>query len=95
MSTPGEPRDAIDEIYAADIVWHVPVGDIRGSKHIKQFVDMYLSAFPDMRVTIEDAISEGDKVVTRWTMRGTHQGELMDIAPHREADRARRCHHTP
>jgi predicted ester cyclase len=34
-----------------------------------------------MRVTIEEAIAEGDKAVTRWTIRGTHQGELMGIAP--------------
>jgi predicted ester cyclase len=42
---------------------------------------MYLSALPDMRVTVEDEIAKGEKVVTRWTMRGTHQGELMSIAP--------------
>ncbi len=42
---------------------------------------MYLSAFPDMRVTVEDVIAEADKVVTRWTIRGTHRGELMGIAP--------------
>ena len=42
---------------------------------------MYRSAFPDMQLTIEDQIAEGDKVVTRWTARGTHQGELMGIPP--------------
>ncbi len=73
--------DAIDEIYVADVVWHVPEGDVQGSEQVKQFVAVYLSAFPDIRVTVEDAIAEGDKVVTRWTMRGTHQGELMGIAP--------------
>ena len=40
---------------------------------------MFLAAFPDMQVTIEDEIGEGDKVVTRWTLHGTHQGELMGI----------------
>ena len=39
------------------------------------------SAFPDLHVTIEDQIAEGDKVVTRVTFRGTHQGEFSGIAP--------------
>jgi predicted ester cyclase len=42
---------------------------------------MYRSAFPDLRVPIEDLIAEGDRVVTRWTARGTHQGELIGNAP--------------
>lgn len=74
---------AIDEIYDAGVVWHVPDGDIQSSEQVEQFVAMYLSAFPDIRVTIEDTIAEVDKVVTRWTMRGTHLGELMRIAPPR------------
>ena len=41
----------------------------------------YHSGFPDSQVTIEDLIAEGDRVVTRWTVRGTHQGELMGNAP--------------
>ena len=38
-------------------------------------------AFPDIHFTIEDQIAEGDKVVTRWTCRGTHQGEFFGIPP--------------
>lgn len=52
-----------------------------GREGFKQFVLMYRSAFPDMHITIEDQIAEGDKVVSRWTARGTHQGELMGIPP--------------
>ena len=47
----------------------------------KQLVTMYFSAFPDLHLTIEDQIAEGDKVVTRWTARGTHQGPFMGIPP--------------
>ena len=72
---------AIDEVYATGVVWHVPDGDIQGSEQVEQFIAMYLSAFPDIRVTIEDTRAEVDKVVTRWTMRGTQLGELMRIAP--------------
>ncbi len=38
-------------------------------------------AFPDMRVTVEEVIAEGDTVAARVTMRGTHQGEFMGVAP--------------
>lgn len=42
---------------------------------------MFRTAFPDLYGTIEDLIAEGDKVVTRITYRGTHQGEFMGIPP--------------
>ncbi len=42
---------------------------------------MYTSAFPDAEITIEDQLAEGDMVATRWTGRGTHQGELMGVQP--------------
>ena len=47
----------------------------------KQFYQMYQAAFPNLHFTIEDMIAEGDKVVTRWTARATHQGEFQGIAP--------------
>ena len=70
-----------DEIYDKDFVGHAAPEEIRGPEGIKQFVSMNRSAFPDLQFTIEDQIAEGDKVVTRWTARGTHKGELMGIAP--------------
>ena len=60
---------------------HEPDQDIHGSEEAKQFVSTFFEAFPDLNVTVEDEIAEGDKVVTSWTIRGTHQGELMGIAP--------------
>jgi predicted ester cyclase len=42
---------------------------------------MYKTAFPDLNVTVEDVIAEGDKVVTRVTLRGTHQGEIEEFGP--------------
>ena len=42
---------------------------------------MFRSAFPDLHFTIQDQIAEGEKVVTRYTFRGTQQGELMGIPP--------------
>jgi steroid delta-isomerase-like uncharacterized protein len=42
---------------------------------------MYLAAFPDTRMVIEDQVVKGDEVVTRWTATGTHKGELMGMPP--------------
>ena len=76
--------DLIDELFTTNFVRHGPTateGEVRGLEAFKGVVSMYRAAFPDLRVPIEDLIAEGDRVVSRWTARGTHQGELMGIAP--------------
>ncbi len=75
--------DLVDEIYAPDFVGHDPAmpEDIRGVEGARDFYSMYRSAFPDAEITIEDQLAEGDKVATRWTGRGTHEGELMGVSP--------------
>jgi steroid delta-isomerase-like uncharacterized protein len=70
-----------DEIYSADYIVHDPAGPIQGLEALKQFVAMFRTGFPDIHVTIEEMIAEGDKLVWRYTVRGTHQGEFMGIAP--------------
>ena len=76
-----ENPDDLDEVYTPDVVWHNPEGDIQGIEQAKQFVSMFKTAFPDMGATIEDVVAEGDKVVTRVTLRGTHQGEVEEFGP--------------
>jgi len=74
----------IDQLVASDATFHdpsVPGGKFTGPQGMKQFVQIYLGAFPDVRLTINDQIAEGEEVVTRWTATGTHSGELMGIAP--------------
>jgi predicted ester cyclase len=74
--------DAAEEIYAPDYVSHEPTsGDIRGIEGAKQFAATYRQAFPDLQPTVEDQVAEGDKVVTRFSARGTHQGETEDFGP--------------
>src|SRR5215210_5252608 len=73
--------DALQEVYADDIVMHEPDEDVRGIEGLGQFVSMIRSALPDLHITLEGDIAEGDKVVSRWGAQGTHQGELMGIAP--------------
>jgi steroid delta-isomerase-like uncharacterized protein len=75
--------DAADEIYAPDFVGHDPNSpeEMRSPEGVKQLAGAYRNAFPDLQVTIEDQVAEGDEVATRWRARGTHQGEMMGIAP--------------
>ena len=75
--------DVADEITAQDsvnhdpLLTHLPSGP-EGDKYV---VNLYHGSFPDARITIEDQIAEGDRVVTRWTGRGTHRVEFMGVAP--------------
>ena len=71
-----------DELFTADTVDHAsPPGFPSGIAGVKQVFGMYRGAFPDLAITIEDMIADGDKVVARWTSRGTHRGDLMGIPP--------------
>jgi predicted ester cyclase len=56
--------DLIERIYPADLVWHEPDQDIRGYEQAKQFVSTFFKALPDINITVEDVIAEGDKAVT-------------------------------
>lgn len=72
----------IDELVAADYVGHDPAQpELHGPDGIREFVTTYLAGFPDGKITIDEQLAEGDLVATRWTGRGTQQGELMGIPP--------------
>ena len=79
----GGNLDAAEEIYAADYVGHDPSNpeDVRGLEAAKQAASDYRQAFPDLQVSVEDLIAEGDRVAARLRFRGTHLGELDGIAP--------------
>jgi len=73
----------VDENVAPDFVRHDLGGrpDIVGPEGVKLFVGVLRAAFPDIQMTVEDVIGEGDKVVVRYTARGTHSGVFQGIAP--------------
>ena len=73
--------ELIEELYPPDFVWHGPAGDIRGYEQAKQLSSTFFAAFPNAQMTDEDVIAEGDKVVRRYTTRGTHQGETEVFGP--------------
>jgi steroid delta-isomerase-like uncharacterized protein len=72
-----------DEIIDANYVNHdVSSPDLgRGPEGEKKRVALYRTAFPDLRFNVEDLFSDNDKVVTRWTCRGTHKGDLSGVPP--------------
>src|SRR5215213_8585649 len=75
--------DAVEELFAPDYVLHDPTSpeEIRGTESMRGYVSMYRTAFPDLQQTIEDQIAEGEKVATRLTGRGTHQGNSLASRP--------------
>ncbi len=74
--------DAADEMVAPGYVHHQPPNpDQHGIDRFKQLVVDLRTAFPDIHVAIDDQIAEGDRVATRITIRGTHLGEFLGVAP--------------
>ena len=71
----------VDELCSTTHVFHNPPTTLHGREEFKQLLSVYLTAFPDARFTVEDEIAEGEKVTSRYTFRGTHQGELMGMPP--------------
>jgi steroid delta-isomerase-like uncharacterized protein len=75
-------QSAAYELVGADFVGHFPgQPPLEGLEAYRQFGALYFSAFPDLQITPEDLIAEGDKVTMRYGWRGTQKGELMGIAP--------------
>jgi steroid delta-isomerase-like uncharacterized protein len=75
--------DAIDELISEDHVDHDPAqADSPGGREgVRAFVQMYRTAYPDTHIELGEMVAEGDLVAGSWTATGTHQGELMGIAP--------------
>jgi steroid delta-isomerase-like uncharacterized protein len=71
------------QLLTPDYIGHDPATPegISGIEGFRRFFNTYTSAFPDQHFTIEDLIAEGDRVVTRWSVEGTHTGVLHGIAP--------------
>ncbi|PYU69987.1 MAG: ester cyclase [Acidobacteria bacterium] len=72
-----------DEFFAPNYSHHDPsTPDLgRGPESEKKRATLYRTAFPDLRLTIEDIIAEGETVTARWSCRGTHRGDLSGIGP--------------
>ena len=73
--------DFFDAVSVADAIWHEPEREYQGTEELKQVTAGFLEAFPDLNVTVEDVLAEGEQVAVRWTQRGTHQGEMEGLGP--------------
>jgi steroid delta-isomerase-like uncharacterized protein len=75
--------DLVDELLAPDYVNRTPATPDQptGPEGVKGVVGMFRSGMPDLKVVIEDMIAEGDKVAVRYTLEGTHEGELFGVPP--------------
>lgn len=73
----------VDQLVSPDFRGHSssPENDTRGTEGYRRYYAALQRAFPDIHFTIDDQVAEGDRVVTRWTARGTHRGEYAGIPP--------------
>ncbi|MFP5264370.1 MAG: ester cyclase [Blastocatellia bacterium] len=76
--------EVIDELFADDGIARgltdVAGNDLRGPAEFKPFFHSFRAAFPDLQVTVEDTVAEGDKLAARCTVRATHAGEGIGLA---------------
>ncbi|WP_332899451.1 ester cyclase [Haladaptatus sp. CMSO5] len=77
----GRNYDLLDELVTDDIIIHETSSpeDVKGREAFKAYLQMFHESFSDLKAIIEDQIVEGDKVVTRYTYEGTHDGEFMGM----------------
>jgi predicted ester cyclase len=70
-----------DEVFSDGYVGHTPFGDLRGPEPVKHVVSQFRSAMTGIRMTVEEQISEGDSVATRWSLQATQTGPLLGVEP--------------
>jgi steroid delta-isomerase-like uncharacterized protein len=73
--------DSLDSLMMHNFCYHTQSQNIQGLDVIKQVVKDEVEGFPDLHVTIEDIIAEGDKVWVRLEQTGTHTGEFRGLSP--------------
>jgi predicted ester cyclase len=74
--------DLLDDFLAPSyVIQDAPPGSAPGAEGVRQVVTMFRSAFPDLEITLDEVIAEGETVAARSTLRGTHRGEFLGIAP--------------
>jgi ubiquinone/menaquinone biosynthesis C-methylase UbiE/predicted ester cyclase len=75
----GNDLAGIPEVYHPDFVDHVNSLEYRGHDGARRSVALYLELFPDLRFVVDEQMTEGDRVASRWTLRGTHRGRSVTL----------------
>jgi len=73
--------DVVDEIADPNYVYRSPDEELHGTEALKGFLASYRTAFPDLRMAIDELVVADDTAVIFFTLTGTHEGPLMGIAP--------------
>lgn len=73
--------DVVDEVISGEYLGYIPAmpEPVHGTEGFKQLILMYRTGYPDVHVSVDDLIAEGDRVVARWTSRGINTGDLMGM----------------
>lgn len=74
-------EETLTDLLADDVVEHGIHEDLHGPAEVLDFLDSHFDVFPDYSGTTEDVVSEGDRVVVRYSASGTHSGEYHDVEP--------------
>jgi predicted ester cyclase len=75
----GKDLGGIPDVYHSNFVDHVNSLEYRGHDGARQSVALYLKLFPDLRFVVDDQVTEGDRVASRWTLHGTHRGRSVTL----------------
>jgi steroid delta-isomerase-like uncharacterized protein len=70
-----------DRYYAEDVVYHGNDGAIRGRENVKAYLQTFMTALPDIKLTVEDIFGEGDRIFSRARLQGTNTGEFNGMPP--------------
>jgi predicted ester cyclase len=75
----GRMIEQVDEVYHPEFVDHVNAAEYRGQGGARESVALYRAIFPDLRFTVDEQVTEGDRVASRWTLTGTHRGRHVRL----------------
>ena len=76
----GRNLDLLPQLCTEDYAYHGPGGlELRGLDQLREMIQGYLTAFPDLHMSVEQRVVEGNLISTRWTVTGTHDGPLGEI----------------
>jgi predicted ester cyclase len=75
----GRDLGGIARVYHPDFVDHVNGITHHGHEGARRSVALYMEFFPDLRFTVDDQVSQGDRVASRWTLRGSHRGREVEL----------------
>jgi predicted ester cyclase len=75
----GRDLGSLPDVYHPEFVDHVNALEYRGHEGARKSIALYLALFPDLRFQVDEQLTEGDRVASRWTMIGTHRGRPVKL----------------